>query len=67
MTIKRRSNWLAMLYLVASCVAGVGMCAVTGCERKEKVINVETPAGDVEVERNLDTGKVDVEVETPAN
>jgi len=43
------------------------MCAVTGCERKEKVINVETPAGDVEVERNLDTGKVDVEVETPAN
>lgn len=33
-----------------------------GCERKEKVIDVETPAGDVEVERSPDTGEVDVDV-----
>lgn len=63
MIAKRRCNWLVALYLLMSCVAGVGMCAFTGCERKEKVLDVETPGGDVEVERNLDTGAVDVEVE----
>ncbi len=63
MTAKRRSNWLVALYLVASCFAGLGMCALTGCERKEKVLDIETPASDVEVERNIDTGEVDVEVE----
>jgi hypothetical protein len=63
MTTKHRSNWLVALYLFASCFAGLGMCALTGCERKEKVLDIETPATDVEVERNLDTGEVDVEVE----
>jgi hypothetical protein len=43
----------------------VSVCALTGCERKEKVIDVETPGGDVEVQRNKDTGEVDVEVERP--
>lgn len=63
MTTTHRSNWLVALYLFASCVAGIGMCALTGCERKEKVLDIETPASDVEVERNIDTGEVDVEVE----
>jgi hypothetical protein len=65
MIAKTRSNWLIAFYLFASCVAGVGVCALTGCERKEKVLDIETPATDVEVERNPDTGKVDVEVEHP--
>ena len=56
-------GWLVFLYLIVSSVAGFGACALTGCERKEKVIDVETPATDVEVERNLDTGEVDVKVE----
>ena len=63
MTAKRRSNWFVALYLFASCFAGLGMCALTGCERKEKVLDVETPASDVEVERNIDTGEVDIEFE----
>lgn len=63
MIAKCRSNWLVALYLLTSCCAGVGVCALTGCERKEKVIDVETPGADVEVERNIDTGAVDVEVE----
>jgi hypothetical protein len=33
-----------------------------GCENKEKVLDVETPGGQVEVERNRDTGAVDVDV-----
>jgi hypothetical protein len=60
---KRRSGWLVALYLLMSSFAGVGMCALTGCERKEKVIDIETPGADVEVERNVDTGQVDVEVD----
>jgi len=63
MITKRRSNWLVALYLLMSWCAGLGMCALTGCERKEKVLDVETPGGDVEVERNIDTGAVDVQVE----
>lgn len=35
----------------------------SGCETKEKILDVETPAGDVEVERDTSTGDVDVEVE----
>lgn len=62
-TSKTRSNWLVFLYLLASCFADLGACALTGCERKEKIVDVETPGADLEVERNIDTGHVDVEVE----
>lgn len=65
MILKPRSGWLVALYLLMSGCAGVGMCALTGCERKETVIDVETPGGEVEVERNVDTGAVDVEVNRP--
>lgn len=61
-TTKRRSGWLVALYLLMSSFAGVGMCALTGCERKEKAVDIETPGADVEVERDADTGEVDVEV-----
>jgi hypothetical protein len=62
---ERRSGWLVAFYLLFSWCAGIGACALTGCERKEKVIDVETPGADIEVERNIDTGAVDVEVENP--
>lgn len=32
-----------------------------GCENKEKVLDIETPRGQVEVERDRDTGEVDVD------
>ncbi|QDS99478.1 hypothetical protein [Adhaeretor mobilis] len=35
---------------------------LSGCDNKEKVIDIETPAGDVEVERDKDTGDVGVDV-----
>jgi len=37
--------------------------AFVGCERKEKVLDIETPNRSIEVERSRDTGEVDVEVE----
>lgn len=46
--------------IVAAFVAA-SVCA--GCERKERVIDVRTPAVDVKVDRNVDTGDVQVKTE----
>jgi hypothetical protein len=43
---------------------------VVGCAEKEKVLDIETPNTDVEVERDVETGETDVEVTrdaAPAN
>jgi hypothetical protein len=37
--------------------------AIAGCERKERVLDVKTPGAEVTVDRNVDTGKVEVEAE----
>ena len=35
---------------------------ISGCEQKKKVVDIETPAGDIEVERTKGTGKVDIDI-----
>jgi hypothetical protein len=40
----------------------LGMLCFTGCERKEKILDIETSRGEIEVERSVDTGEVDVDV-----
>lgn len=35
---------------------------ISGCEQKEKVIDIEIPAGDIEVERTKGSGKVDIDI-----
>lgn len=35
----------------------------SGCDNKETMLDVETPGGEMEVERDRDTGKVDVDVD----
>jgi hypothetical protein len=37
------------------------LVALTGCERDEEVMELETPEGEVEVERDADTGALEVE------
>jgi hypothetical protein len=49
-----------MVGLLAA-VVSLGTFGFSGCERKEKVVDIETPGADVEVNRNLDTGEVEVE------
>lgn len=39
----------------------VAMLVSLGCENKEKVLDLETPGGQVEVERDRDTGAVDID------
>ncbi|HEX4415947.1 MAG TPA: hypothetical protein VH107_20110 [Lacipirellulaceae bacterium] len=38
-----------------------GAAALVGCERKERVLDVKTPHENVTIDRNIDTGKVEVE------
>jgi hypothetical protein len=36
--------------------------SAVSCSSKEKVLDIETPRGEVEIERDRDTGDVEVEV-----
>jgi len=58
-TLIKSQRWLAAGVLTVA--ASLGSFGLTGCERKEKVLDIETPGVDVEVERNVDTGEVEVE------
>ena len=55
MSLKLIKPFMAGALLSAACV----MC---GCEQKEKLIDIETPAGEVEVEQDKDTGAIETEV-----
>ncbi|EMB18750.1 MULTISPECIES: hypothetical protein [Rhodopirellula] len=48
------------LLLTAALVAGF---VVSGCDSKETVLDVETPDGGVEVNRDIDDGSLSVDVE----
>ena len=42
----------------------LGLASLTaGCEQKEKVLDIETPEGSIEVERSRDTGEIEIETE----
>lgn len=54
---------------LASIVMAIFFCgllampaAIVGCAEKETILDVETPRGEVEVERDIRTGETDVEV-----
>jgi hypothetical protein len=56
----RSQRWLASVLLGSA--ASLGCLDLAGCERKETLVDIETPdGGGVEVERNVDTGEVEVE------
>jgi hypothetical protein len=44
-------------------LATVSLFAAVSCNRKEKVLDVKTPGGGIEVERDKKTGDVDIKVE----
>ncbi|MCW1921163.1 hypothetical protein OKA05_01270 [Luteolibacter arcticus] len=48
---------LGLLFAASSLLASVG------CDRKEKVLDVKTPGGGIEIERDKKTGDVDIKVE----
>jgi hypothetical protein len=40
----------------------IGALVLGGCQRKEKLLDVKGPGGEIKVEKNVDTGQVDVKV-----
>jgi hypothetical protein len=56
----RRSITIPSAILAAS----LGAISLAGCERKERVVDIEAPGVDVEVDRNIDTGEVEVDTTT---
>ena len=55
----KSQRWLVTSVLAVA--STVGALALSGCERKERVLDIEAPGVDVEVDRNIDTGEVEVE------
>jgi hypothetical protein len=61
---KMRITKIAARYFLTMAACTGMIAGLTGCERKEKILDIETPGGDIEVERSTDTGKVDVDINT---
>jgi hypothetical protein len=40
----------------------VAALLIGDCQRKEKVLDVKGPGGEIKVEKNVETGQVDVKV-----
>lgn len=51
---------MRMTYEALCLVAAI---AFVGCEKKETLLDIETPRGEVEVERDPDSGDISVEAE----
>lgn len=48
--------------IAATTLFAISVLSSFGCDNKEKVLDVETPGGEVEIERDRDTGSIDVDV-----
>jgi hypothetical protein len=60
-----KCKWIYSRRIAAATLAFgvcIGAASFVGCERKERVLDVQTPEGSLQVDRNIDTGEVDVEV-----
>lgn len=58
----KATDFKICIHTIALMLLSFSACALTGCEKKEKVLDVETPAGEVEINRDKDSGSVGVEV-----
>lgn len=54
-------RFASSLFFALSLVFGTAV--ITGCDNKEEVMEVETQEGEMEVERDTETGELDVETE----
>lgn len=52
-----------MYQLVMTCCLSLVGVTLVGCEQEEKVLDVETPAGELEVNRSENSGQLSIEVE----
>ena len=66
--LKRASGLRARLTMSVAIATCVGVFVLAGCERKERVVDVKTPIGDVKVDKTVepdgDTSGVEVNTNT---
>ncbi len=55
-----RFKLISLSLLICATLSVISVIA--GCEQKEKVLDIETPNGSIEVERSKGSGKVDIEI-----
>lgn len=60
--MQNRFNRLSRNLLLLAGVAAMSI-GVTGCERKERVVDVKAPGIQIKVDRDKDSGAVDVNVD----
>ena len=63
--VRVQSTYMSVISLIVDLFVMAALAlaiTLSGCERKEKVLEVNTPNKNVEVTRDKDTGQVDVEV-----
>lgn len=53
-------NTLATILLPT--LLAIATISFVGCEKKEKIIDIETPDGGIEIERSEDSGDIKIEV-----
>ncbi|MCC9642780.1 hypothetical protein LOC71_10885 [Rhodopirellula sp. JC740] len=58
--MRQTRDLIHFLLLTAAMVAGF---IVSGCDNKETVLDVDTPDGGVEVNRDIDDGSLSVDVQ----
>ncbi|NLX56609.1 MAG: hypothetical protein GXY58_15990 [Planctomycetaceae bacterium] len=54
-----RRGWTTAL---GSAYLATALVCAHGCERKERIVDIETPRTEIEVDRDKSTGKVDVDI-----
>lgn len=50
------------IHIFALMLLSISVCSLSGCEQKKKVLDVETPAGGLEIEKDKNSGSVGIEV-----
>jgi hypothetical protein len=61
-TDPKSATMKSLIQSVTLLLATTCLLAATGCKRKEKVFEMKTPAGGIEVERDKKSGDVDIKV-----
>jgi hypothetical protein len=58
------TNMSRLVMLVGSaCLLSLGMLAFTGCEKRERILEVETPGGSLQIDRVEESSDIEIDLE----
>jgi hypothetical protein len=47
----------------SACLLSLGMLAFTGCEKRERILEVETPGGSLQIDRVEESSDIEIDLE----